>query len=69
MSWFDVLAEDGSRRLAKRTSRRGLIGYLGTLLVGAAALPLLPVARGAAAEESAADKSKGVNDPDRKSVV
>ena len=63
MTWFDTLAEGGSRSLAKRTSRRGVIGYLGTLLVGAAALPLLPVARGAAAEPSPADKSKGVNDP------
>ena len=63
MSWFDAFAEDSSRLLAKRTSRRGLIGYLGTLLVGAGALPLLPVARGAAAGESAASKAKEVDDP------
>jgi methylamine dehydrogenase light chain len=63
MSWFDSVAEGSSRLLAKRTSRRGMIGYLGTLLVGAGTLPLLPVARGAAAERSAGNKSKEVNDP------
>ncbi len=63
MSWFDSFAEGGSRLLAKRTSRRGVIGYLGTLLVGAGTLPLLPVARGLAAEHSAAGKSREVDDP------
>jgi methylamine dehydrogenase light chain len=63
MSWFDTLAEGSSRLLAKRTSRRSVIGYLGTLLVGAGTLPLLPVARGEAAGKSAAEKSREVNDP------
>ena len=47
MNWLDVLAEASVRSVARRTSRRSLLASLGTLLVGAAALPLLPVARGA----------------------
>ena len=44
----DVLVswtERGSRSLARRSSRRGVLGRLGGLLAGAAAVPLLPVAR------------------------
>lgn len=40
--WTEFLA----RRLARATSRRSLLGKLGTLLLGGATLPLLPVARG-----------------------
>lgn len=47
MKLLDTLAEESARALARRSSRRSLLGSLGTLLVGAAALPLLPVARGA----------------------
>ena len=50
MNWLDKLTESGSRKVAQRSSRRALLGSLGTLLVGAAALPLLPVARTGAAE-------------------
>ena len=39
--WFAEL----TRYVARRTSRRGLLGRLGTLLLGGAALPLLPFAR------------------------
>lgn len=49
--WVDRL----SRRVAERTSRRGLLGRLGKLLLGAAALPLLPVARAGAAFPSGKD--------------
>ena len=42
---LDRAAGDGSRRLARRTSRRSFVSRLGTLLTGAALLPLLPVAR------------------------
>jgi methylamine dehydrogenase light chain len=66
MKWLDSITEISARRLAKRTSRRSFIGSLGALLVGASAVPLLPVARGAAAAESgkpADDKAKHVNDP------
>ena len=47
MKWLDRLAEGSVRAVARRTSRRSVIAGLGTLLVGAAAIPLLPVARGA----------------------
>ena len=49
--WLDRLVERSARGVARRTSRRSFLTRLGTLLVGGAALPLLPVARGA--EESA----------------
>ena len=39
------MTERCARGLARRTSRRSLIARLGTLLVGASALPLLPVSR------------------------
>lgn len=41
-----------SRVVARGTSRRGFLGRLGASLVGAAALPLLPVARGGASAAS-----------------
>jgi len=70
MRWLDSLTESSARSLAKRISRRGLLGSLGGVLVGAAALPLLPVARGAnapqakaAAANAAAAKAAAVNDP------
>jgi methylamine dehydrogenase light chain len=44
---LDTLAEQFSRAMARRTSRRGILGTLGGMLAGAATLPLLPVARGA----------------------
>ncbi|MFQ5696769.1 MAG: methylamine dehydrogenase light chain [Myxococcota bacterium] len=46
----DRWVEGASRSLAKRTSRRGFLGRAATLLLGGATIPLLPVARGAAAE-------------------
>ena len=49
MRWLDHFAEKSARAMARRTSRRSFLGSLGISLVGAAALPLLPVARGSAA--------------------
>ena len=43
--WLDRRVLQGSRSLARRTSRRSFLGRLGILLFGAGALPLLPVSR------------------------
>jgi methylamine dehydrogenase light chain len=57
---LDKITEKMLRGLAGHTSRRSLLGVLGSLLTGAAALPLLPVARAAAAEPSSpADPNSG----------
>ena len=45
LGWLDEVASQSSRNLAKRSSRRQFLGKLGAVLVGASALPLLPVAR------------------------
>lgn len=42
----DALVERVARDMARRLSRRGLLGGIGALLFGAATVPLLPVARG-----------------------
>jgi methylamine dehydrogenase light chain len=47
MKWLDALSENTARSLARRTSRRSVLAGLGSFLLGAAAVPLLPVARGA----------------------
>jgi len=44
-AWFDQKTGEGSRQLARRTSRRSFLGSLGTGIVGVSVLPLLPVAR------------------------
>ena len=44
---IDKISERLTRGVARRTSRRGLFGLLGAGVVGAAGLPLLPVARAA----------------------
>jgi methylamine dehydrogenase light chain len=49
MERIDGLVAELARRLARRTSRRGLLARAGALLVGGAALPLLPIARSRAA--------------------
>ena len=43
--WLDEKARASFRLLARRISRRSFLGRLGAMLAGAAALPLLPVAR------------------------
>jgi methylamine dehydrogenase light chain len=47
---LDQVTGNGSRHLARRTSRRSFITRLGTVMTGAAFLPLLPVARAFSAE-------------------
>ena len=58
-SRLDRWTERATRRLADGLSRRSFIGRLGALLAGGAALPLLPVARAAAAAP------EPVDDPER----
>jgi methylamine dehydrogenase light chain len=45
MQWLDGGLEAVARRFARRTSRRSFLTRLGALLVGGAAIPLLPVSR------------------------
>ena len=53
---FDSWFEKNARNSARRTSRRSIVRGLGTLLIGAATYPLLPVWRNAAhAAQSDAD--------------
>ncbi|MCY4425711.1 MAG: methylamine dehydrogenase (amicyanin) light chain [Halieaceae bacterium] len=59
MKLFDSLFEKRTRQLAQCSSRRGLLKSLGGLLVGGAAIPLLPVARAAAAEGAARPLEEG----------
>ncbi len=48
MNILDKLFEKQTRQLAQRSSRRGILKGLGSLLVGGAVVPLLPVARASA---------------------
>jgi len=57
MSRLDRWMENSSRALARRSGRRGFLARLGRVIAGGtvtgvAALPLLPVARGQASDES-----------------
>ncbi len=47
-NWVDSWLEQRARQVARRTSRRSFLARVGGLIVGGAALPLLPVARAAA---------------------
>src|SRR5205814_3662458 len=61
---FDHLTEKMLRGFASRTSRRSLFSILGGFLAGAAALPLLPVARAGAAESGpTSDPNSGQTAP------
>lgn len=52
---LDRAGEQWSRALAQRGSRRSVLRWLGSWMIGAASLPLLPVARGVAAPQDAGD--------------
>ncbi len=56
---LDRLAETLSRKVARRTSRRGWLGFMGASLVGASSLPLLPVARASEAREQSSVPEAG----------
>jgi methylamine dehydrogenase light chain len=55
MARYDEVVEGLTRRLAKTVSRRSVLRALGGFLVGAAAVPVLPVRRGHAANGAAPD--------------
>lgn len=59
IDWLDKLSETSSRSLATRKSRRSFLGRFGAGMLGAAALPLLPVSRLA---NAAAQPGAGWND-------
>jgi methylamine dehydrogenase light chain len=59
MKWLDRLTEGSVRSVARRTSRRSLLAGIGTLIVGAASLPILPVARGSEPKVPPAAKGTG----------
>lgn len=60
MAQFDLITEKMLRSMAGRTSRRSIIGMLGSMLAGASSLPLLPVGHANAAE---AKNTDGPPDP------
>jgi methylamine dehydrogenase light chain len=60
---FDAFVEQVARDLARRVSRRRLIGSLGALLFGAATVPLLPVARGAPPRQASPSAGADPGDP------
>ena len=45
MKWLDKFSENSARSVARQSSRRGFIAKVGTMMLGGAAIPLLPVAR------------------------
>lgn len=55
MANYDDVIERMTRRLARTIARRSLLRTLGSLVVGAAALPLLPVARGQSGPQESGD--------------
>jgi len=67
MKTLDQWVADATRLVARQTSRRSLLARLATLLVGAAAVPLLPVSRAAGAPRAPApgepDSATAVGDP------
>ena len=56
MKFLDTFFEQKTRQLAQRSSRRGMLKALGSVLVGSAAIPLLPVARASAAASKPAEE-------------
>lgn len=60
-SWLDRWTEGGARLLARRTSRRSVLAKIGVALLGAAAFPLLPVARAAGGSRLPAPDESGLS--------
>jgi methylamine dehydrogenase light chain len=63
MSKLDRWTEAAARALARRVSRRSFVRRVGALVVGAGALPLLPVARASSREGRAAQPPEDIAGP------
>lgn len=63
MRWLDSLCEHSARQLARRLSRRSVLGNLGATLLGASLVPLLPVARGAEPRRASDQPQADPGDP------
>jgi len=59
MKWLDRISERSARTLARQISRRSLVARVGTLLLGAASVPLLPVARAGSGPRPPAPEETG----------
>lgn len=63
LNWFDKLAEDQTRNLAKKISRRNALNRISRVLVGAAfVLPVLPFDR-STANAAGVKPNKATDDP------
>ncbi|WP_432257289.1 methylamine dehydrogenase light chain [Cupriavidus sp. TMH.W2] len=65
MKWMDAFFERSARNVAQHSGRRSALGKLGRLMVGAAAVPLLPVdrsARAATPASASAALPSGIDD-------
>lgn len=63
MKWMDKLTESTTRNIAHRSSRRSFLGRFGSVLVSAAAIPLLPVARASTAGAAARVPAQTTGNP------
>ncbi len=63
MSLLDKWMESSSRHMARQMGRRSFLAKLGGLMAGAAALPLLPVARGRASNARASAPPEDIDGP------
>jgi methylamine dehydrogenase light chain len=64
MSAIDAWVEGHARRLARRVDRRSVLARLGAVIVGGAALPLLPIARGLGATPSGSSAPESIDGPE-----
>lgn len=64
MKWLDRLTADTSRSVARRSSRRSMLTRTSALLLGGAAIPLLPVARAAQSNNYPGVASQSTGNPE-----
>lgn len=63
MKLLDDLSQKCFRNVARNSSRRGFLQKFGKVLIGAALIPALPVARGVSASSAEESKEKDFNNP------